>query len=277
MSTTIDQAFIKQYEKDVHLAYQRTGSKLRGTVRTINNVNGSTARFQKVGKGTAVQKTRHGVITPMNAEHSNVDVTLEDWYAGDYIDKLDLLKINIDERQVVVDTGAYALGRKTDEIIIDQLALTSTSVGDYSTGLTKTLLSQAIEALNDSDVPDDGNRFGVLANHAWEEFLNINEVKNADFVGDKYPWLKGSDAIMWRGIVWMRHSGLPLADTDNRDCYLYHKSSLGHAIGQEVETDFDWEGNKAAWFVNNMMSMGAALIDTLGSVEIRVDDNTALA
>lgn len=277
MSQSIDQSFVRQYEKDVHLAYQRMGSKLRGTVRMKNNINGSSTTFQKVGKGEAVQKTRHGIVTPMNLDHGNVQCILEDWYAGDYIDKLDELKIQHDERQVVVDSGAGALGRKTDSMIIDQLTLTSTSVGDYTTGLTKNLISQAIEALNDADVPDDGQRFGVLASHAWEEFLNIPEVSSADYVGDQYPWLKGTEARKWRGIVWQSHSGLPLANTDDRDCYIYHKTAVGHAVGQEVVSDFDWEGKRVAWFVNNMMSKGACLIDTLGAVEIRVDDNIALS
>lgn len=276
MSTSIDQAFIKQYERDVHMAYQRKGSKLRGTVRTVNNVNGSSTTFQKVGKGQAVQKSRHGVITPMNADHTNVECILEDWYAGDWYDKLDQYKINIDERQVIVDSGAYALGRKTDDMIINQLSATTSFVGDYSTGLTYSILSQAIETLNDNDVPDDGQRFGVLSSHAWEEFLNIDQVSSRDYVGDQFPQLKGTDARLWRGIIWMQHSGLPLASTDNRDCYLYHSTSVGHAIGADVMSDFDWQGDRAAWFINNMMSMNAILIDTLGAVEMRLDDDAAI-
>ena len=48
MSTSISTAFIKQFESEVHMAYQRMGSKLRNTVRQVNNVKGSQARFQKV-------------------------------------------------------------------------------------------------------------------------------------------------------------------------------------------------------------------------------------
>jgi hypothetical protein len=36
MATSIDQAFVKQFEREVHEAYQRQGSKLRNSVRTIN-------------------------------------------------------------------------------------------------------------------------------------------------------------------------------------------------------------------------------------------------
>ena len=59
MATTIDQTFIKQFEREVHEAYQRQGSKLRNSVRTINQVKGSSAVFQKVGKGTASTKSTH--------------------------------------------------------------------------------------------------------------------------------------------------------------------------------------------------------------------------
>ena len=83
MSTTLDQAFIKQFEREVHEAYQRQGSKLRSTVRTISDVNGSSAVFQKVGTGTASTKSTHGMVPVMNLAHSNVEVTLQDFYAGD--------------------------------------------------------------------------------------------------------------------------------------------------------------------------------------------------
>jgi hypothetical protein len=45
MASTIDQAFIKQFESEVHLAYQRMGSKLRNTVRTVGSVQGNIVRF----------------------------------------------------------------------------------------------------------------------------------------------------------------------------------------------------------------------------------------
>lgn len=79
MSTSLDQAFIKQFEREVHEAYQRQGSKLRNTVRSIGNVNGSSAVFQKVGKGTAATKSTHGMVPVMNLNHTSVEVVLQDY------------------------------------------------------------------------------------------------------------------------------------------------------------------------------------------------------
>ena len=76
MANTIDQAFIKQFETDVHLAYQRMGSKLRNTIRSTN-VTGSVARFQKIGAGAASTKSRNGDVTAMELAHTNVEATME--------------------------------------------------------------------------------------------------------------------------------------------------------------------------------------------------------
>ena len=108
MSTSIDQAFVKQFEREVHEAYQRQGSKLRATVRVKNGVVGSSTVFQKVGSATAKTKGRHAMVPVTAMEFSAVEVQLVDFYVGEWIDRLDELKTNIDERQVLAHAGAYA-------------------------------------------------------------------------------------------------------------------------------------------------------------------------
>src|SRR3546814_10870064 len=101
MSTSIELSFVKSFEAEVHEAYQRMGSKLRNTVRTKNNVQGTSTTFQKVGKGAASTKARHGKVPVMNVDHEPVEVQLADYYAGDWVDRLDELKTHIDERMVI--------------------------------------------------------------------------------------------------------------------------------------------------------------------------------
>ena len=83
MANTIDVAFIKQFESEVHMAYQRMGSKLKNTVRN-NNVSGSVVRFQKIGSGTASTKARNGNVTPMELVHTTVEATMADYYAAEF-------------------------------------------------------------------------------------------------------------------------------------------------------------------------------------------------
>ena len=275
MATTIDQAFIKQFEREVHEAFQRQGSKLRNTVRVINSVNGAEAVFQKVGKGTASTKAAHGMVPVMSLEHSIVTATLQDFYAGDWIDKLDELKINIDERQVIANAGANALGRKADELIINELASVGAGqeIVDGNIGMTLDKVLEALTMLGDADVPDDGERYAIIGWKQWSELLKINEFASADFVGpDELPYRATMQAKRWLGSLWIPHSGLPVSGSDIRSCFWYHKSAIGHASGSDVTTDITWHGDRAAHFVNNMMSQGSALIDTTGVVEIKCDE-----
>ena len=273
MSISVDNVFVKQFEADVHLAYQQMGTKLRSTIRSKSGVVGASTTFQKVGKGIASTKSRHGIVPVMNLDHTPVECVLQDYYAGDWVDSLDELKTNIDERRVVASAGAYALGRKTDELIINAMNNATQSVGDYSTGLTKSLIMSALEILNTNDVPDDGRRFAVVGVHQWNALLKLDEFVSADYVGGATPLVDGCESRRWLGINRVLCNALPLANSDERDCFIYHASSIGHACGQEVKTDITWNGERAAHFISNSMSQGAVLIDAEGIVRIKCDDD----
>ncbi len=277
MSTTVEQAFETQFESEVKLDYQQCGSKLRNTVRLKSNVKGKTDRFKRMGRGEASTKTRHGRVPVMNASHSYVDCTLTDFYAGDWVDKLDELKVNHDERQVQAKTGSAALGRKIDALIIEKLDTTTNLVAEGSAGLTKAKILTAFETLNNSDVPDDGERYGIVGAHQWNELLAIQEFASSDYVGkESLPWLKGVQAKRWLNIMWLMHTGLPLG-SGTRSCFLYHKAGIGLAEGMDIKVDITWNGPEAAFFVDTMMSAGACLIDSDGVIEIACDDDAAIS
>jgi hypothetical protein len=274
MSSSIDQAFVKQYQAEVQEAFQRQGSKLRPLVRSKSDVRGASTIFQKVGRGTAAAKSRNGVVPVMNIDHTNVECFLQDYYAGDWVDRMDELKTNIDERAVVANAGAYALGRKTDELIISALdSATNEAIGTNTgetdnDGMTRAKVLLAFQALGNADVPDDGNRFAVVGWKQWSELLTIQEFANTQYMGpDELPW-KGTQAKRWLGATWMPHSGL----TKNgalRYCYFFHKTAVGHAAAAEISTDITWHGDRAAHFVNTMMSQGAVLVDNTGVIRMR--------
>src|SRR3546814_3503817 len=65
----------------------------------------------------ATTKARHGTITPMNQTHTAPSCTLADFYAGDWVDRLDEAKTMINERDKLASGGAMAPGRKVDDQI----------------------------------------------------------------------------------------------------------------------------------------------------------------
>jgi len=271
----MDEAFRKQFEREVHEAFQKQGSKLRNTVRTINNVNGSTAVFQKVGAGTASTKSTHGMVPVMNLSHSNVDVTLQDFYAGDWVSNFDELKINISEREVVANAGAYALGRKADNLIINALDNVGSGqvIESRETGMTLNKVMDALNLLGDGDIPDDGERYAIVGWKQWVELLGIPEFVNAEYVKPhQYYQVNATQCKRWLGTFWMPHSGLPIDGSDIRSCFWYHRTAVGFASGSDVQSDITWHGDRASHFVNNLMAQGAVKIEDSGIVEIQCDE-----
>ena len=278
MSTSITQSFVKQYEREVHESFQRRGSFMLSTIRHKKGTKGLSTTFQKVGKGIATTKARHGEVTPMNQTHTAVECTLEDFYAGDWVDKLDESKTDHDERLVIANGGAWALGRKADSQIVVKADTTTNKTGSGYAALSRAVLLEAVETLNGNDVPNDGQRFGFLTPRAWSQALTIDEFASADFVGaGDLPFLKGAAPRTWLGVNWLMHTGLTGVGTATANCLVWHRTSIGYGSGEEVKADVTWHGDRAAHFINHSMSGGACLIDGEGVVMIRHDDTAAIS
>ena len=269
MANTIDNAFIKQFEAEVHLDYQRMGSKLRNTCRSTN-VTGSTARFQVIGKGAATTKSRNANITAMELAHSTVEVTMADWYAPEYIDKLDELKININERQAVTKSAAAALGRKTDELIIAAMdaGANSTQVADATGALVKADLLTLFETFGSEDVPEDGQRYLAMSPAGFADLFSITEFASSDYVGPQnLPFAGGMTMKEFLGFKIFSTSAV--AGGKN---FAYHTSAVGLGINADVQTEINYVPEKVSHLATSMMSMGAVVIDDDGVFEV-LDNN----
>ena len=281
MAQQISSSFLAQMNADIKLAYQQFGSKMKNTTY-FKTCQGTTMDFKKMGTGEAAQKSRHGNVPVMNATQTKVTATMADWYAGDYADLLDLEKINHDEKAAIVRTAVGALGRKVDSLIINQLDDTTNTIGSGGTGLSRPKVLEAMADLMGNGVPLDGNIFCVVGAHQWAELYNIAEFKSADYVGpNNLPWVRGGEQMKyWMGIYWYPHNYLPFADgstAGDRACFMYHRDAIGYAENSDIRTFIDWVPEKAAWFVDNMVSGGAILIDEDGVIEIACDDDVAIS
>lgn len=270
MSDTIDQSFVDQFESDVHLAYQRMGSKLRNTVRQKNNVKGKSTTMQKIGKGTAGTKSRHGQVPIMNLDHTPVQITLADHYAGEYIDELDELKINHDERMVASTSISAAMGRKTDEIIVTALDAATTNQTATAGAVTLDKVEEIFEYFGDNDVPDDGERYLQVSPQGWTDLMGISQFSNADYVPESELPYKGAGmtAKRWHSFFVTIFSGLSKAAAI-RTSLAYHKTAVGHASGKDVSLDITWQGKEQANLAVGSLSQGAVAIDATGIYQLR--------
>ena len=267
---SIDTAFTKQFESEVHLAYQRMGSKLLNTVRRKTNVVGKSTTFQKIGKGVAGTKTRGGQVPILNLVHTNVECTLADRYGGEFIDKLDELKIEHDERAAVSASIAGALGRASDQDIVD-VTDTFTQETDAAGVVTQPKVEEAFEYMGNNDVPDDGQRFLAVAPQGWTDLMGLTPFASLDYVPESdlpFPRV-GFSAKQWFSFNVFSFSGLTLTGGTIRQNVAYHKSAVGHASGQDVMMDITWQGKEQSHLAVGSMSMNAVIIDDIGGYRIR--------
>jgi hypothetical protein len=250
MANTIDVAFIKQFESEVHMAYQRMGSKLRNTVRMSNNVTGTTTRFQKIGAGSASTKSRNGNVSAMELVHTQVEATMADYYAAEYIDKLDELKTD-ELIYAAMDSGANA-----------------TAIADATGALVKADLLTLFETFGSADIPEDGNRYIAMHPAGYADLFNITEFASSDFVGEQnLPFAGGMTMKEFLGFKIFSTSAITAGKN-----MAYHTSAVGLGVNADVTTEINYVPEKVAHLATSMMSMGAVVIDDNGVYEV-LDNN----
>lgn len=282
MSTSLSTAAIASFDADVKHAYQERG-KLRDTVRVKTGVVGSTHRFPKLGAGLATRRVKQTDVVPMNLQHTNATATLEDWNAAEYTDVFDDAKTNISERQELADSIAKAISRREDQLIIDALEATSTtltvasSVGGSNTDLNVDKLRRASRLLGDNGVGEDEEITYVGSYVGREALLGETETTSADYNtvralvnGDINSFM----GMMFKWIATRAEGGLDLTGGD-RTTFAYAKSAIGHAVGMDQRMEVNYIPTKTSWLANMLFSAGSIEIDAGGVVEVTCDEDGA--
>ena len=198
------------------------------------------------------------MVTPMELTHTTVEATMNDFYAAEYIDKLDELKTNIDERQAVAQSAAAALGRKTDDILYTAMdaGANSTQIHDTSGAVEKADLLTLFETFGSANIPEDGGRYLAMHPKGFADLFLINEFASSDFVGEQnLPFAGGMTMKQFLGFN------------------IFSTSAVGLGVNSDVSTEINYIPEKASHLATSMMSMGAVVIDDNGIYEV-LDNNT---
>lgn len=276
MTTTASVQFRTEFESLVKQAYQGS-SKLKDTVRTRMNANARTVSFPKLGKGTATLRIPGANVTPMNATHTAVTATILDYDASDYSYAEDLDKIAFDEKMELVQVAVNAIGRRQDQIIIDAMAASAfatqvaISEGGANTSLNIEKFTKASALLNANGVPMSDRYMAVTAD-ALMAALRETEVGSADFNNIRALVNGQLDTFMGFKIIMIEtrtaEGGLPLATTNQRNCFAWHKSAVGLAMNGVTKTSVDWIPEKKSWLISSSIAGGAVTIDTDGVIDV---------
>lgn len=275
MAVQISNAFVTLFDSEVKQAYQ--GQRLlTGVTRERTNVEGSTVRFPKIGKGTATIRVPQTDVTPLNVSYSQVTATMEDYIAAEYSDIFNQQKVNFNERQELVQVVSGAIGRRMDQVILDALDAGSTSntvpnsIGGANSNLNVAKLRETKRLLDKDSVPMEGRCMLVHAN-SLTALLGETEVTSSDF--NSVRALVTGELNTFLGFRFITfgdrdEGGLPIDGSDDRTLYAFHRDAVGMAIGMNMSTRVDYIAEKTSFLVASMFSAGSVLIDGEGLVKL---------
>jgi len=275
MAIGLSNAFVTLFDAEVKQAYQAK-AQLIAAVRQRRGVEGSTAKFPKVGKGVATLRIPQTDVTPLNVDFSQVTATLEDWNAAEYSDIFMQQKVNFDERQELVQVVANAIGRRQDQLVIDALTASSTSntvsndIGGTDTNLNLDKLLAAKKLLDKGNVPPQDRHMVIHAN-SLASILAEQKLTSSDYASVKA--LVSGEINTFLGFTFhvlgdRTEGGLAVDGSLDRTVWAFHKDAVGYAEGMGPKTEINYVPEKTSFLVNSMFSAGAVAIDAEGIVQI---------
>lgn len=275
MSVSLSNAFVTLFDAEVKQAYQGK-AMLVPAVRQRRGVEGSTVKFPKVGAGVATPRIPQTDVTPLNVAFSQVTLTLTDWNAAEYSDIFSQAKVNFDERQELVQVVAAAMGRRQDQLILDALANSSTSltvsndIGGADTNLNVAKLRAAKRLLDKGNVPPEGRHIVIHAN-GLDSLLSETAVTSSDF--NTVKALVQGEINTFLGFTFhtigdRTEGGLAIDGSLDRVCFAFHKDAIGYGEGIAMRSEINYIPEKTSWLVNEVFSAGAIAIDAGGIVAI---------
>lgn len=276
MAISISNAFVTLFDAEVKQAYQ-ADAVLRNTVRLRTGVTASTHKFPKIGSGVATARVPQTDVTPLNVTYSQATVTLSDWIAAEYSDIFNQAKVNFDERAELVQVVGKAIGRRADQLIINALANSSSTltvsndIGGTDSNLNVAKLRRAKSLLDTANVPMD-DRYILIHAANLQSLLSETAVTSTDF--NTVKALVQGELNTFLGFNFITigdrsEGGLTGGGSgQDRKVWAWHKSAVGMAEGMGIRSEINYIPEKTSWLVSSMLSAGAIAIDAGGIVEI---------
>lgn len=278
MSITLSNVQQELFDELVKVEYRSRGFILRDSVRVRSDVVGSTVQFRKMGEIIAVPTGFQNAVTIQDPGFTPHVANLSKYTAPTAVDTIQELTVNFDSKRELAIAVAMAVGRRSDQIIIDALDASGTANAIAASGanMSYAKLREITQYFEDNAVPIEdrylamsGNNLRALlaADQIISRFYTSNDaVENGTL---NYRELMGMNI---RIIPTMTEGGLP--KTGNvRTAFAWHRMSMGMGIGQDLRTEINYLPLQTSYLVNGLFYAGAVAVDNRGIITIDCDES----
>lgn len=273
MSASLTNVQQTEFDALVKAIYRSRGFLLRDSVRMIQDVIGAFVQFRKVDQIIAVETPYLAAVTIQDPNYQKATATLVKYTAPTAVDEVQELTVNFDAKSENAMLVAQAMGRRSDQILIDAVAAdVGDTIVDGGTNFTYDKFTQVLEFFDNNAVPLP-ERFVAMSASNFRSLLGDDQ-----FVSTFYTTNNVIDRARIREylgfnviiIPAMTEGGLPQTG-DIQTALAWHKMSTGAGIGKNFRTEINYIPQNTSWLINGVFSMGAVVIDNRGTLAIDCD------
>lgn len=270
MSITLTNVQQTEFDELVKAEYQSSGHLLRDGVRIKNNVIGAFVEFRKVDQVMSVETAFMAGVTVQDPGYSKVNCQIKKYTTPTAVDTVQELTVNFDSKMENAMLVGKAMGRRTDQIIIDEVtANPGDTIPDSGTNFNYEKFTQIYEFFEDNAVPKGERILALSASNlrslmADDQFVSTFYTKNRIL---DTGWVLDYLGINIVTIPQMVEGGLQKIG-NIRTALAFHKMAVGMGIGHDFRTEINYIPEKTSWLINGIFSAGAKVIDPRGVLAV---------
>lgn len=276
MSLSLTNVQQTEFDAMVKAEYRSRGFILRDTVTTRTDVIGRFVQFRKVGQVVANPVGFQNTVAIQDPGFSALTATLEKYAAGTAVDEIQDLTVNFSSKQELAMVVAMAVGRRSDQIIINALAAgPGSTILNGGTNMSYAKLRNVVQFFEANAVPL-AERFLAITGNMLRALLASDQLISRFYTSNDAVV---SGTLMYRDVLGMNirvipdmtEGGLPTVSGSVISAFAWHKMSTGMGIGQDLRTEINYLPRETSWFVNGLFFAGAVIIDSRGVFQIDCD------
>lgn len=295
MSFQVDAGFIKQYHSVIEVLLQQMDSRFAGKVREESQES-EEQFWDQLGATEADEITeRFGDSPQKDVPHARRRVTLRFFDTGDFVDRIDEVKLLIDPKSRYVQAFVMALNRKKDDVVISKFFAaantgkegatlvnhaTNSPQGNSNvipvnfdganTDMTIKKLIRARQVLEEFENEENQTWNIATTAHQRSSLLNSIEVTSRDF-NDAQALVNGKIS-QFLGFDFVKSERL-LKTGNNRRIPVWVKDGMLLANGINIETEIAKRGDKRfSWYAYARGGWGSTRMQEGKVLEILCDE-----
>ena len=225
MPSSVDQAFVQQFDTQIRLEAGQSMSRLMMAVTDRGTITGESYTANMLdddGSLLAANTTRHGDTVWSDITHLTPLATMQDFYEALPVDRADEPKFLANPSGSYMDMLIRKRNRRCDRIIYDALRGTQTlkdgttealpsgqKIAHGSAGFTKAKLIQTRKLFRTNEADQhNGEELYIIYNAAMlEDILTDTTLTSADFMAVKM--LQAGDVSgSWMGFSWIPYENI---------------------------------------------------------------------